>query len=146
MFVRIDISTGVPIWQQIVQQVTRQAVSGSLERGRQLPPVRDLARELRVNPNTVARAYQELERDGVVETRRGSGTFACDVAASMPFAERNELIASRIDSVLTEAVHLHLDAATVNRIFSERVGVLDWAPRQPEPAPADPNDDREVAK
>lgn len=75
MFLPLDTASGLPIYRQIVDQVRRMIASGVLRAGDRLESVRDLAATLHVNPLTVAKAYQELERDGVVEMRRGLGVF-----------------------------------------------------------------------
>jgi GntR family transcriptional regulator len=124
MLIRLDQSTGVPLWLQIVNQVTRQVVSRSVPAGDRLPTVRELAAELRVNPNTVARAYLELEREGVVETRRGLGTFACNVVDRHTRGERRQMIADRIDALLLEAAHLEVTPAEVRHILDERAQLL----------------------
>lgn len=124
MYIRIDPSSGVPLWQQIVAQVTRHAVSGAIAAGERLPTVRELATELRINPNTVARAYQELERDGIVETRRGSGTFAAaGVAAdSRPvLPERLHRIAPRVDALAVEAIQLGISEEELLKLVAERL-------------------------
>ena len=71
----IDHTSGVPYYRQIIQQVEMAIVDGRLEKGHQLPTVRSLAVELSVNPNTVARAYSEMEIRGIVNTQQGTGTF-----------------------------------------------------------------------
>jgi GntR family transcriptional regulator len=76
LLIDLDLSDGRPLYQQIVDEVRRAVVQGTLEAGDPLPSVRALAAELRVNPNTVQQAYRELERAGVVYSRRGQGTFA----------------------------------------------------------------------
>ncbi len=123
MYIRIDSSSGVPLWQQVVAQVTRLAVSGGFAPGERLPTVRELATELRINPNTVARAYQELERDGVVETRRGSGTFAAETPAGPHPAlqERLGRIAPRVDALAVEAVQLQIGEDDLLRLVAERM-------------------------
>jgi GntR family transcriptional regulator len=121
MFIRIDGSTGVPIWQQIVWQVTRQAVSGGLATGDRLSTVRELAGELRVNPNTVAKAYQELERAGVVETRRGLGTFVCDMSARPSHANGSAAVVERIDALMVEAIQMRLDPVELRAMIEERM-------------------------
>jgi GntR family transcriptional regulator len=121
MFIRIDGSTGAPIWQQIVAQVTRQAVSGGLATGDRLSTVRELAGELRINPNTVAKAYQELERGGIVETRRGLGTFVCDVSLRPAHANGSASVVERIDSMLVEAIQLRLAPEELRALIEERM-------------------------
>lgn len=71
----LDLHTGVPVYRQIVDQVRGAVASGALNPGDQLPTVRQLAVDLEVNPNTIVRAYRELEYDGLIETHQGTGTF-----------------------------------------------------------------------
>jgi GntR family transcriptional regulator len=85
---RIDPSDPTPIWSQIEDGVRRLVASGALKPGTAVPSVRDLARELRINPATVAKAYQRLADAGVLEVRRGSGTYVADSPPSLPRAER----------------------------------------------------------
>ena len=78
---RISASSGVPVYLQLEQQITQAIASGLLNSGDPLPSVRKMAAELRINPNTVARAYQNVERDGVIRTVPGGGTFAGELTA-----------------------------------------------------------------
>lgn len=78
MHVQIDPKSNIPIWEQIVQKTKESILLGILQSGDKLPSVRDLASQLLVNPNTVSKAYQELERQGVIETIRGKGTFIAE--------------------------------------------------------------------
>lgn len=78
MRLRVDPTLPQPIWSQIEEGVRHLVASGSLEPGAALPSVRDLAREQRINPNTVAKAYQRLAAAGIVEARRGEGTFVAE--------------------------------------------------------------------
>jgi GntR family transcriptional regulator len=87
---RIDASDPTPIWSQIEEGVRRLVASGALKPGTLVPSVRDLARELRINPATVAKAYQGLADGGVLEIRRGSGTYVADEPPSLPRAERGK--------------------------------------------------------
>jgi GntR family transcriptional regulator len=90
--IRVNPALPTPIWSQIEESVRHLVASGALAPGEALPSVRDLARELRVNPNTVARAYQQLVEAGVLETRRGEGTFVSERPPSMPPAERTRAL------------------------------------------------------
>ena len=81
-----------PIWRQIEDGVRRLIALGALQPGAVVPSVRDLARDLRVNPNTVARAYQRLTDAGVLSARRGEGTFVSDTQPQARKAERNEML------------------------------------------------------
>jgi GntR family transcriptional regulator len=81
MIIRVNSSSGTPVYMQLMEQVKHAIETGALRAGEQLPTLRQLAVELVINPNTVARAYRELERDGVVEIRHGSGAFVSQITS-----------------------------------------------------------------
>jgi GntR family transcriptional regulator len=85
---RLDLHTGVPVYRQLMDQVRGGIASGSLTAGDQLPTVRQLAVDLSINPNTVMRAYRELELGGLLETHQGTGTFISDKKPEKKSAER----------------------------------------------------------
>ncbi len=89
---RIDPSDAAPIWSQIEEGLRRLVASGALAPGAVVPSVRDLARELRVNPATVAKAYQRLAEAGVLTVRRGDGTYVADAPPAMSRTERARLL------------------------------------------------------
>jgi GntR family transcriptional regulator len=91
----IDFAAAVPIWKQIEDGLRRLVASGSLATGGAVPSVRELARELRINPATVSKAYQRLTDDGVLEVRRGEGTFVAQRTPGQLDAERRELLAGQ---------------------------------------------------
>src|SRR5205814_5244936 len=103
MQLHISPHDGVPIYLQIVNQVKYLAASGRLEPGQELPPIRTLAQQLLVNPNTVARAYRELELAGVVEKRRTAGTYVSGAGSPLARRERLRILAERVDALLAEA-------------------------------------------
>ena len=107
MLVRIDHNDSRPIYQQIMDEVRRALVVGTLRANDPLPSVRQLAIDLRVNPNTVAQAYRELEREGVVHVRRGQGTFA--TAASANGTQRRTLARQVATRALRDAHRNGLD-------------------------------------
>ncbi len=111
---------GVPIYRQIVNQVKYLVAARRIEAGEELPPIRVLAEKLVINPNTVARAYLELERAGVVTKRHGSGTFVSDAASPLKRAERLKLITQRIDALLAEARHLDVDLEELLDLIRQR--------------------------
>ncbi len=94
-------SDGVPIYQQIVDQIRFRIVSGVLHCGDELPTIRGLAESLQVNPNTVARAYRELQQEGLVEKRRTTGTFVAELVEQHSLAQRRRLLAPHVDKLLT---------------------------------------------
>ncbi|NND98762.1 MAG: GntR family transcriptional regulator [Pirellulaceae bacterium] len=99
-------SDGAPIYQQIVDQIRFRIISGQMHAGDELPTIRGLAESLRVNPNTVARAYRELENDELVEKRRTTGTFVCELPKKIGAAQRRKLIAPAMDKLLIESRQL----------------------------------------
>ena len=101
-----DPTSRVPIYRQLMDQIRQAVARGRLRPGSRLPSVRVLSRELVVNPNTVARAYTELEREGVLNTRQGLGVFVAEPQADLSAAARRERLAEALDRFLTEAVHL----------------------------------------
>jgi len=120
--------TGVPLYQQVVEQVRRMIASGTILPGDRLPTVRELASDLIVNPNTVAHAYQLLEKEGVVETRRGLGTFACEPLTRMTQAQSRAALAALLDRVLTEAQILRFPLEDIPPLWQERVA--EWRASQ----------------
>jgi len=88
----INTSDPAPIWKQIEDGVRRLIALGALQPGASVPSVRDLARDLRVNPNTVARAYQRLTDNGVLAVRRGEGTYVADIPSQPRKSERNDML------------------------------------------------------
>lgn len=107
MFLQIDPSRPLPIFSQIMEGVRLAVATGRVFAGERIPSIRDLAVELRVNPNTVARAYQELERSGLIESRRGMGYFVnAELNGSLADHERRKLLETRIEELLSAALEL----------------------------------------
>src|SRR4051812_32374669 len=119
MQLHVSTADGVPIYQQIVTQVRYLVAAGRLQPGEELPPIRVLAEQLTVNPNTVARAYLELERAGVVNKRHGSGTYVAETRASVPTREKIKILGRRVDALLTEARHLDVELPDVIKLLRE---------------------------
>ena len=120
MQLRISDRDGVPIYAQLVKQIKLLVSSGRLQPGEQLPPVRKLAEQLLVNPNTVARAYRELESEGIVSSRQGSGVFVTDGASPLARREQNRLLLERIDMLLAEARQMKVDVDAVVKLVRQR--------------------------
>ena len=117
MHIRIDPQSPDPIFEQIVFQVKEAVARGELSEGDRLPSVRELARELSVNPNTVVRAYRVLEHEGVVLPRRGSGCFVTGRKSLLQAGERRRNLEHRIQRTLTEAFHLGFEAEEIRKAF-----------------------------
>jgi len=122
--IRVDPTLPVPIWSQIEEGVRHLVASGALRPGDALPSVRDLAREQRINPNTVAKAYQRLAEAGILEARRGEGTFVAERPPAMPTGERARLLREGATRLATLAVNLGSTRA-------ETVGALQTAWDEP---------------
>ena len=120
MHIHISPNDGVPIYLQIVTQVKYLVASGRLAPGEELPPIRVLAEQLLVNPNTVARAYRELELAGVVTKRRTAGTYVSDGTSPLARRERLKIVTQRIDALLAEARQMNVDTATLIELIQER--------------------------
>jgi GntR family transcriptional regulator len=116
-----DTTSRVPIYRQLMDQIRQGVARGRLKPGSRLPSVRVLSRELVVNPNTVARAYTELERDGVLNTHQGLGVFVAEPQADLSTAARRERLAEALDRFLTEAVHLGFSAEDVLSAVTKRI-------------------------
>jgi GntR family transcriptional regulator len=124
MLITIDPSNGVPIFLQIVQQVKYKIAAGALKEGDQLPSVRELAISLRVNPNTVAKSYTELERSGIITAKRGMGCFVADKAVVIKKNERLKIIAQHIERALTESFHLDIPIEEVEELFNQEINKM----------------------
>lgn len=124
MFFSIDANNGVAIYDQIVRQVKFAIAEESLRPGQLLPSVRALSMQLALNPNTVARAYQQLQSDGVLELLRGRGVAVCQGATKACKEVRRTLISDRLQSVLTEALHGGLTAPEIEELVRKHLKKL----------------------
>src|SRR4026207_904872 len=120
----------MPIYLQIVNQVKCLVASGRLAPGEELPPIRVLAEKLVVNPNTVARAYLELERAGVVTKRHGSGTYVSEEPSPLSRREKFKVLTQRADSLLVEAGHLDIGLDEVIGLLRERHETIRYPSRK----------------
>ena len=122
----VNIAAGVPIYQQLAEQICGAIARGRLRVDERLPSVRDLSQKLVINPNTVARAYTELERDGTLYTRPGLGVFVSPIRPLASKAERLQGIEKQIDQVLVSAVRLGCSVDEVLEFVEERSQLFDW--------------------
>ena len=113
MLLRVDPSAPEPLFEQIVRRVKEAVAGGELAPRDRLPSVRELARELAINPNTVARAYEALEREAVIVRRQGAGCFVTDRPSPLSAAERRRRLRELARRAVTEAFHLGFDADAV---------------------------------
>ena len=120
MNIRVSENDGLPIYLQIVNQVKYLVASGRLAPGAEMPPIRVLAERLLVNPNTVARAYRELEVAGVVVKRRTAGTFVSDNGSPLARRERLKILTERIDALLAEARQMDIGIDETVQLLRQR--------------------------
>lgn len=125
MDIRINLADGVPLYRQIVNQIRYMVATGVLAVGDELPPIRTLALELKVTPNTIVKAYGELEAVGVVRKRQGSGTFVSDSGPSrLATKERRRIIEERIDALLAEARQLDFSLDDLFKAIQRRHALI----------------------
>jgi GntR family transcriptional regulator len=122
----INSASRLPIYQQLVQQVREAIARGDLKPDEQLPSVRQLSRDLVINPNTVARAYTELERDGLLNNRPGRGVFVAEPKGELTKDARRRRLFEILDRFLTEAVHLGFSGEEVLRLVTSRSAQFQW--------------------
>ena len=125
--IRITPGSSVPIYRQIVDQVRFAVAGGDLAQGDQLPSVRALAERLVVNPNTVARAYQELARDGLIESRHGRGAFVTKSRQVYTRAERTRRLEQALDVLIGETLTLDLTPQEIRAALDRRLRKLTGA-------------------
>jgi GntR family transcriptional regulator len=125
MFFSIDPSNGVAIYDQIVRQVKFAIAEQTLRPGQMLPSMRTLSQQLTINPNTINRAFQQLQAEGVVESLRGVGLVVQQSAPKQCVEARRSLLADRLRSSLSEALHAGLDVSEIEQMVQDLLGQLE---------------------
>ena len=121
MIFQVDFKSGKPVYLQLVDQIRYAAASGGLRAGEPLPSIRPLAEELRVNRNTIAKAYAELENQGVIESLPGKGCFLKENHSPFTKQVKNKLLLTEIDEAVVMAHHLQVDREKFLALFKERL-------------------------
>jgi GntR family transcriptional regulator len=132
MVLQINFKSGMPVYLQVVDQIKAAAASGALRPGEALPSIRPLAEELRVNRNTIAKAYSELESLGVIETLPGKGCFLKENHSPLRKEVRRKLLIEEIDQAIVQAHHLQVPGPEFLELIRERMNVLDGKRRASE--------------
>jgi len=117
---RLDAHSGVPVYRQLIDQVLGAIAIGALRGGDQLPTVRQVAVDLAINPNTVMRAYREMEIRGILDTQQGAGTFIAEQKLAAPAHERGRQLSQLVDEVVARAGSLGFSLAEVLERLRER--------------------------
>jgi GntR family transcriptional regulator len=121
MQIRIDNASDRPVYQQIIDQVKRDIAIGRLGRDEKLPTVRQLAGQLAINPNTIAKAYQQMEREGIITTRPGSGTFVANLDSDLSGSVKKRIICEDLERAVVDAFHMQMDSQTLLKWFNEAI-------------------------
>jgi GntR family transcriptional regulator len=124
MLFQINYKSGKPIYLQLVDQIKSAAASGAIQTGEALPSIRPLAEELRVNRNTIAKAYSELESLGVVETQPGRGCYLKENHAAMRKDVRRKMLTEEIDQAIVQAHHLQVPSDEFLQLVKERMAAF----------------------
>ena len=125
MLLQINFKSGKPVYLQVVDQIKAAAASGALQPGEALPCIRPLAEELRVNRNTIAKAYSELESIGVIETMPGKGCFLKETQSLLRKDVRRKMLIEEIDQAIVQAHHLQISHDEFLELIHQRMGALD---------------------
>ena len=130
MLLQINYRSGKPVYLQVVDQIKAAAAGGALQSGESLPSIRPLAEELRVNRNTIAKAYTELESQGVIETIPGKGCFVRPNNSPLKKDVRRKLLIEELDQVIVQAHHLQVPPSEFLELVRERLGAIDEKRRE----------------
>lgn len=126
--IRLDFKSGQPAYLQIASQVKAAAASGMLQPGDQLPSIRELAEHLRINRNTVSKAYEQLEHEGVVEMQQGKGVFLTGQPSPFSRLEQEKLLHAAVDAAIVQAHHFRIPDDELMNILRQRLA--DFARRR----------------
>ncbi len=119
MQIRIDNSSSRAIYQQIIDQVKRDIALGKLQPGEKLATVRELAVQLIINPNTIGKAYRQLEQEGIIITRAGAGAFVAELSSNLSQSVRKKILCRQLDLLAVEAIHMQIEKETLNKWFND---------------------------
>jgi len=114
---RIDSASDRAVYLQIIDQVKRDVALGRLAKEERLPTVRQLAQQLAINPNTIAKAYRQLEQEGIIVTRSGAGAFIANLDSLLSKSVRRKLICDDLERIVVEAFHMQIDKETITDWF-----------------------------
>jgi GntR family transcriptional regulator len=118
---RIDNASDRPVYQQIMDQIKRDIALGRLIKNEKLPTVRQLAGQIALNPNTIAKAYRQLEQEGIIVTKAGAGAFVANLDSNLSRSVRKKLISEELERIAVEAYHMQIDSQTLLEWFNNAV-------------------------
>jgi GntR family transcriptional regulator len=121
MQVRIDNASDRPVYQQIIDHVKRDIALGRLAREDKLPTVRQLARQIAINPNTISKAYRQLEQEGIIVTKPGAGAFVANLDSNLNRSVRKKLVSEELERIAVDAFHMQIDRQTLLELFNNAI-------------------------
>ena len=119
MLFTINNASAREVYQKIIDQIKRDIALGRLIEDEKLPTVRQLAAQLALNPNTIAKAYRQLEQEGIITTRPGTGAFVANISTNLSRTVRKKLLCDDLERVIVDAIHMQVESDTLARWFSE---------------------------
>lgn len=119
MQIQINNAENRPVYQQIIDQVKRDIALGRMQKGDKLLTVRELAARLVINPNTIAKAYRQLEQEGVISTRPGAGAFVAQIDSQLSQSVRQKIIQDQLERTTVDAIHMQIDKDQLTQWFTE---------------------------
>ncbi|MCK4886616.1 MAG: GntR family transcriptional regulator [Planctomycetes bacterium] len=126
MQIKINNASAWPAYQQVVDQIKRDVALGRLKKGQQLPTVRQLAGELTLNPNTIGKAYRQLEQENIIYTRAGAGAFIADIDNQLNKSVRRNLIIDQLEHAAVDAFHMQITKAELRKWFEGILGEFNF--------------------
>lgn len=132
MLIRIDNASNRPVYRQIIDQIKRDIAMGRLVKDEKLPTVRQLAAQLAINPNTIAKAYRQLESEGIIVTRPGAGAFIANLDSNLSRAVRKRLLSDELERIAVEAFHMQIDRETLLELFNNAAEKLNVPSKKPQ--------------
>jgi GntR family transcriptional regulator len=121
MQIHINNASDRPVYQQIVDQVKRDIALGRIIKNEKLPTVRQLASQITINPNTIAKAYRQLEQQGIIVTKAGAGAFVANLDSNLSRSVRKKVISEELERVAVDAYHMQIDGRTLLEWFNNAV-------------------------
>ncbi len=121
MQIRIDNASDRPVYQQIIDQVKRDIALGRIIKNEKLPTVRQLAGQIAINPNTIAKAYRQLEQQGIIVTKAGTGAFVANLDSNLSRSVRKKVISEELERIAVDAFHMQIDSQTLLEWFNNAV-------------------------
>ncbi len=121
MQIRINNASGRPVYQQIIDHIKRDIALGRIIKNEKLPTVRQLAGQIAINPNTIAKAYRQLEQQGIIVTKAGAGAFVANLDSNLSRSVRRKIISEELERIAVDAYHMQIDSQTLLEWFNSAV-------------------------